>query len=954
MEREIKKFSGDCSIIAREHLKAREEEVNLKSKTYAVVDIETTGTNPKEDRIIQFGCVMIEGGRITSRFSIDINPGRKISKQIQHLTGITNRRVQQAPYFEDVAATIYNLLADTIFVAHNIYFDYNFLNQELLRCQTPGLKIPGIDTVELAQIFLPSEPSFRLADLSESLGFIHENPHQADSDAEVTAQLLLLIEERMRRLPLVTLEAIYALSGQTGMDTSRFIQSVMEEMREQPQPLNEELEIIDGLALQKKEVDLYTSIHYNEQVYPRKKQAKEKIFGKTLMYRKEQNRLMNAVYDHFTKDESKDLMIEAATGMGKTIGYLLPLSYLATPEKPAIISTVSLVLQQQILEKDIPLLNQLLDQPIQATVIKSYRHYIDLQRFKATLEAPKEQKQYLLYQMAILVWLTQTKTGDLDELHLTNLNHLLFSEIAHRGTSFLAKNQPFYAQDFVRFLERKIQQSNFLIVNHAFLVQETQRKRPLLPESPYLLIDEAHHLPDVAEKVNDRRLSIAYFFKQIQQFNESDHLFDRIKAYLPENHEVQRWLEIYQEELNALNEAQIFLAEGLNQFAAKQTNGQYPEEMMVTQEMLSQLPFESSLAIDHLHVFYREIKQLQDQMRLSLTIIQESWTKQMRIDLATLYQLFDQMEKQATLMEQWLEDWHENLIHWFVPNKTAQQTIFHLHDFNAASLKRTVWYPRYTHILYIGGTLKVGPNRQYLAKRLGIEGTPLKVIASPYDYEKQARIYVPKEAPSISQVDQQQYVDYLSQTLSQLILQEKRPILVLFTSHDILQKVYQAIHLSMLEQGREILAQGIGGSRQKLLKRFMLSEMSVLFGADSFWEGVDLPGDALQIVVVTRLPFDNPLRPMVKARNTYLESEGINPFYQESIPKAALKLRQALGRLIRGEEDRGVLLILDRRLLSAKYSNRILQALPKNITIKEETLDDICKDIPKFLKKNEE
>ena len=99
---------------------------------------------------------------------------------------------------------------------------------------------------------MPSEPSFRLADLSESLGFIHENPHQADSDAEVTAQLLLLIEERMRRLPLVTLEAIYALSGQTGMDTSRFIQSVMEEMREQPQPLNEELEIIDGLALQKK------------------------------------------------------------------------------------------------------------------------------------------------------------------------------------------------------------------------------------------------------------------------------------------------------------------------------------------------------------------------------------------------------------------------------------------------------------------------------------------------------------------------------------------------------------------------------------------------------------------------------------------------------------------------------------------------------------------------------
>ena len=926
----------------------------MKPKTYAVVDIETTGTNPKEDRIIQFGCVMIEGGRITSRFSIDINPGRKISKQIQHLTGITNQRVQQAPYFEDVAQTIYHLLADTIFVAHNIYFDYNFLNQELTRCNTPALTIPGIDTVELAQIFLPCEPSFRLSDLSESLGFVHENPHQADSDAEVTAQLLLLIEERMQQLPIITLEKIIELSGQTGMDTAGFIQHVTDKMRENPPRLKEDWEIIDGIALRKKEVELYTDVHYGKKVYPRKKQAKEKMFGKTLMYRKEQNRLMNAVYDHFTKYESKNLMIEAATGMGKTIGYLLPLSYLATPEKPAIISTVSLVLQQQIMEKDIPLLNQLLEQPIQASIIKSYRHYIDLQRFKATLATPKEQKQYALYQMSVLVWLTQTTTGDLDELHLTNLNHAFFSEIAHRGTNFLARNQSFYEQDFVRFLERKVQQSNFLIVNHAFLVQETQRKTPLLPKSPYLLIDEAHHLRDIAEKVNDQRLSIAQFYKQIQQFEDPERLFDRIQSYLPENHDMRRWLEIYRDELSAFCEAQIFLAEGLNEFAPKETHGEYPEEIMVTKDMLDQLPLEASMAIDHLHLFYREIQQLQIQMRLSLEIIQESWTNQMRIDLATFYQLFDQMEKQGFFMEKWLEDWHENLIHWFVPGKNPQQTIFHLHDFQAALLETTAWYPRYERILYIGGTLKVGPNRHYLAKRLGIEGTPLKVIASPYDYEQQARVYVPKDAPAINQVSGQQYVDYLANSLMELITQEKRPILVLFTSHDILQKVYQRIHLTMLEQGREILAQGFGGSRQKLLKRFTLSEMSVLFGADSFWEGVDLPGDALQIVVVTRLPFDNPLRPMVKARNAYLESEGLNPFYQESVPKAALKLRQALGRLIRSEKDRGVLLILDRRLLSAKYGARIIQALPKKITIKEDSMEEICHDIHHFLNKNEE
>ncbi|RXA56059.1 DNA polymerase III subunit epsilon, partial [Enterococcus casseliflavus] len=155
-----------------------------------------------------------------------------------------------------------------------------------------------------------------------------------------------------------------------------------------------------------------------------------------------------------------------------------------------------------------------------------------------------------------------------------------------------------------------------------------------------------------------------------------------------------------------------------------------PEEVMMTKEMLDQLPLESGTAIDHLQLFYQEIQQLQSQMRLTFEIIQESWTNQMRIDLASLYSLFDQLDKQYLLMDQWLEDWRDHLIHWFVPGNTAQQMIFHLHDFQAAMLPSTVWYPRYDRILYIGGTLKIGPNRHYLSKRLGIEAAPLKVIAS--------------------------------------------------------------------------------------------------------------------------------------------------------------------------------------------------------------------------------
>ena len=276
------------------------------------------------------------------------------------------------------------------------------------------LEIPGIDTVELAQIFLPEESSFRLSDLAESFGLQHDNPHQADSDAEVTAALLLYIEAIMRQLPLVTLKTISELATLTAMQTKDYIENIYQQQVKENPPLADDLEIVDGIALKKKAITLYEDSHYQKN-YPQKKTQKEKLYQNKLSFREEQARLMNLVYQHFAQTETKDLLIEAATGMGKTIGYLLPASFLATPEKPLVISTVSLLLQEQIIKKDIPLLNRFLDQKIQAVVVKSKRHYLDLARFKQTLLNPIPQKQYTLYQMTVLVWLTKTKTGDFGE-----------------------------------------------------------------------------------------------------------------------------------------------------------------------------------------------------------------------------------------------------------------------------------------------------------------------------------------------------------------------------------------------------------------------------------------------------------------------------------------------------------------------------------------------------------
>ncbi|MGL4697425.1 helicase C-terminal domain-containing protein [Enterococcus larvae] len=919
-----------------------------KNPIYAVVDIETTGTDPQVDRIIQFGCALIENGEIVTRFSTDVNPGRSISPQIQHLTGITNKQVNKAPYFEDIALTIHHLLAETIFVAHNIYFDYSFLNKELQRCGAPELKIPGIDTVELSQIFFPTEKSFRLGDLSESFGLIHDNPHQADSDAQVTAEVFLMLEQKIRRLPLLTLKMILSLSDQLGMETGAYINRIYEEMKEHPDSLKDGLQVIDGLVLRKKDLAYFESAVYETEKYPLSKKQKERVFSKQLTYRKEQSRMMNDVYKHFTDGEEKNLFIEAATGIGKTFGYLFPISYFAQPEKPVIVSTVSIMLQNQLFDKDIPFTNRFAERKLQATVLKSHRHYLDLQRFRETLKNPLKQKQYALYQMRVLVWLLETETGDLDELQLINFNHIFWRDTAHRGTDLLKKDDPLYKEDFVRFLYKKAEQSNLLIVNHAFLMQESFRKQPLLPKQASLIIDEAHHLPDVVKRTALQTIPIYGFQKRVTQAREEGQLFDQAIELLEKLPEEKRYVELYSRTLLDIVEDLKDFAYELEQLLNVNRRDQL-QESVIEKLQFDQLSLEGEKLIRKIEMYLNDLEEVQRKVRLEIERQLESFSVSERMKLTELFQLFSEVTHLAECFDIFVNQWDA---HWVKEYRTDKKglTVLAVNDLSAGIIKKASWYPDYEHILYTGGTLVFGKNRDYLPNKLGIDDFSVKVLSDPYDYEQSARLYIPKLPIEIHEVSDAEFAEYISKTVQEAARQEDRPILVLFTSHEVLRKTYAHLHQPMMNEGREVLAQGISGTREKLLKRFYHSKNSILLGADSFWEGVDLPGDSLQLLIVTRLPFENPNRPLVKAEYAYLEAQGINSFTGEALPKASMRLRQALGRLIRSENDHGVLLVLDRRLVRTKYGKRMLRALPRKLPVEDLTLEDTMASIHEFFK----
>ncbi|WP_162231409.1 exonuclease domain-containing protein [Secundilactobacillus similis] len=246
---------------------------------YAVVDIETTGTNVAEgSRIIQFGCVLVQNGAIINQFATDVNPQTTIPEGIQALTGISNAQVKKAPLFDDIAGTIYSLLADTVFVAHNVNFDFPFVNAELERVGYPPLSIQAIDSVTLSQILLPTVPSYRLHDLSQYLNITHEHPHSADDDALVTAKLLIVLFERMQQLPIVTLQQMVAQDAELPQSTAEVFKWGLQVVKKQRQPLPDYLYVSNGLALRKTTQLAVTDDH--QYTYPRTKKNKLKTLSK--------------------------------------------------------------------------------------------------------------------------------------------------------------------------------------------------------------------------------------------------------------------------------------------------------------------------------------------------------------------------------------------------------------------------------------------------------------------------------------------------------------------------------------------------------------------------------------------------------------------------------------------------------------------------------------------------
>jgi ATP-dependent DNA helicase DinG len=932
---------------------------------FAVVDLETTGNSPKNgERIIQFSAVIVEDEKIVDQYSTFLNPEIPIPAFIEELTGINDDMVMDAPAFKEVASEIYELLNERIFVAHNVLFDLNFLKGEFQKAGYPDFHVSTLDTVELAKILLPTADSYKLIELAEYFSFTHERPHQADSDAFVTAEILLKFTGLARSLPLVTLEKLTKLSSALKSNIDMFFSEILNEKMRQIPDLPLDLEVFRGIAVRKEAITDAPHEYRINSSYPHTLEEKEKLISKYIKNYSRRNgqfEMMDIVYDSFEK--SRHSVIEAGTGVGKSLAYLLPSIFFAVQsQKKIVISTYTTQLQEQLLLNEMNVVKAMIPFPFKAALLKGRNHYPNMFKFEQSLKEEDLQYDSVLTKMQLLVWFTLTNTGDMDELNLSSGGKLYWNRIKQDGWHLSIKRDPWGQRDFYLRARKKAEHADLIITNHSMLLADIEKENKIFPDYEYVVIDEAHHLERSARQYFG--LSLKYvtskFLLSKAKSSDKQSLLPRLHSILEayesklevEEAHLDSILTSLEEDLDVLFHllAQLFLKTN------KTKQKQYQKLQLRLDSFIQQEPR------------WKAVQMCAERVVSSLKSARFAISdriKKAEKDSKTLSEKNQSLIEEAyTFVEEWTK-LEKNVRHLFVFPENG--TVIWLEG-DMRSLPNSLYirsqpvavqeplaskfFGKMKSTVLTSATLTINQSFNFFMEEIGLASFPnvsKKQIDSPFDFQKNAKLIIPNDIPEIRKVSSIEYAEAMASHLIPIAQATKGRMLVLFTAYDLLRLTYDLMKQSGLLDDYLLIAQGISaGSRTKLTKNFQRFEKSILFGMNSFWEGIDIPGEDLSCLVMVRLPFSPPDEPLTEAKNEYMKQKGKNPFSAYALPEAVLRFKQGFGRLIRTEADKGLVIVFDRRIETTAYGKDFIRSIPP-VSLHHSSLNEIIQIVEDWL-----
>ncbi len=947
-------------------------------ETFVAFDCETTGLDCRRDALLQLAAVRV-GPEGEHSWSTLIDSGRPVGLQVVRLTGITPERLRGAPTAAEALDAFRGFVADLPLVAHNADFDLGFVTEGLRRARLRPLAAPVYDTLALARLLEPAAASHRLEELAQGRGIPLDRAHDALADARAAAGLFRAYLQDLASLDPLLLGTLAHILAAIPGPLAALVRRAAGDRRvpalvrrgggaaapdprgggggaaapdprgggggaAAPDPRG------GGGGAAAAAGDLAALLQPDSPLARRLRPFE---------VRPGQAAMLHAVAHALASD--RHLLVEAGTGTGKSLAYLLPaLAWAGGQRRRVVVATHTVNLQEQLVGKDLPLITESGALPGTVALVKGRSQYACLKLWEERLGQPGQEMEpgEAPFLARVASWLARTETGDRGELALYGEDEERFSALSADAVACTGRRCPHFEACFLYRARRAAERADVVVVNHALLFANLRSE--VLPDYDYLICDEAHHLEDeasqhlgrvVGERAGER------FFRLLERGGERTAGAGRPGGLLPllraqwgggslglvplapsdRASKVSARLEEAATALSLARDAATACFDGLRawvqarprayaraavRFEPRPGAGEDPtwdalgaegERWVLGLGDLAQALSGAAAAMedDHdaagggervaeLQGLAAQASDLADSVRLCLRGA-EGWVTWCEVAEA-------RDGPGAVVLRACPID----------PGEILARDLF--------GSKRSV--------ILASATLTVRGSFDYLRGRLGLaqgeqaRRTDEVSVESPFAFRRQALIGVPRNAPRPTGPDAARYAPTVAPWLLRLLLASRGHALVLCTSHRLLRELRALLQPALEAEGIACLAQGVDGSRTALTAALRRGDETVVLGSASFWEGVDVQGDALRCLVITQLPFWPPDAPLQQARQEAVAARGGNPFRELQLPAAVLRFKQGFGRLIRSSADRGVAVVLDPRLATAEYGSAFLRSLP--------------------------
>ena len=940
---------------------------------FVSIDLETTGLKAGVDEIIEVGLAKFDLLGNYQEFQTLVRPESRLTHFISDLTGLVDRDLRDAPTFDEVRTEVMNFIGVLPIIGHNIQFDIDFLKAQ-------GIKTTNInfDTWELGALLLPTAEKLNLASLAELLGVQAERSHRALDDAICARDIFMVLYQRLQQLPDRTLADMKMFLSRSDSSIITLLPPTSKPRTNNESYFDFQTKTATSNVKVNSEADTSRESYSVSEIWNFAEQTQTLL--EDYMPRVNQQLMSEVIEENLIT--GGELVLEAGTGTGKTLAYLLPalIRSVASGER-VVVSTQTKNLQDQLKESDLPIAIDLVERfnntnnsnsmahpQINVAVLKGKGNYLCLERwFTLRSSRTRLQARESRFYARVATWVEQTSTGDSAELYMTSQDEETWRSISATDTDCLSRRCEF-AQDgscFVLRAREKASMANIVVVNHALLLANATQNEQILPSYEHLIIDEGHRLEDVATEHFGGMISI----KSVEDLLKSGLVqnkrerknkplnflghFKALEAYVQGNpSEVEKIARARDIAIGRLRE----LREDLRVFFENHGDVRYPgqaaghenrqQEFSLTAGARSQPAWEelsqnSDLLLSSLKFLRREIEQLWALVRSQHKAMPQGDLQEVSI---AINGFLGELSGMSDTIQRVMIDESRSDISWI--SRRDRDIRLGCAPLVPGDRLREYLFQDRKSVLVTSATLQdidTGGRHsfKFILEQIGLPDAFTSSWPAPFNYKNQAKVVIVNDIANPSEAD---YSTQLHEAIFQAVNALRGRTIVLFTSHDALRKASAALRDRLAEIDVRLLSQGIDGSATRLVRELQSGEFTVVFGAAALWEGVDIPGRALSQIIVVRLPFPSPVDPIHAARGEQYEDS----FSEYLLPRAILRFRQGFGRLIRHEGDKGIFTILDSRFSTARYGVQFAQSLP-DAEIETVQLADLQSEITNWL-----